>query len=70
MGITRTCKRCQNDFEFKGGSLFCTPECQSGWVDDRSKIYSVFVRANQNRPQDLKEGTKIYEEWLRTGKIE
>jgi hypothetical protein len=70
MGVIKTCKRCQNDFEFKGGSLFCTPDCQSGWVDDRSKIYGVFVKANKNQPQDLQKGRKIYEAWLQTGKID
>lgn len=63
MGKIQPCRYCREDWDFKGGSPFCTPECLANHEQKRSLIYYQLVRRTRNTPW-AEQGRKLYDEWL------
>ena len=75
MGKVINCKICDCEYEFKGGSYaICSDGCSKEYKSRRAAIYNVLVRPNRKKadtnPEDLVVGREIYENWLKTGRID
>ena len=77
MGRIMKCRVCQQDHEFKGGSLLCSETCRKNHIEERNLRYAEWVRKPNRRynreptEENLRElmlGRSRYHEWLKHGK--
>ena len=77
MGIIMKCRVCQQDYEFKGGSLLCSENCRKKHIEERNLRYVEWVRKPNRRykreptEDNLRElmlGRSRYHHWLKHGK--
>ena len=46
--VQRTCKVCQQNWDFRGGSTICSDECRTEWVDVlRPRAYRTIVQPHR-----------------------
>jgi|13_taG_2_1085334.scaffolds.fasta_scaffold00313_8 hypothetical protein len=67
MGKIQPCRYCRKEWDFKGGSPFCSPKCLDDHEHERSLIYYRLVRKTRGTPQ-AKQGRERYEQWLESTK--
>ncbi len=77
MGKIMKCRVCQQDHEFKGGSLLCSDNCRRKHVEERNLRYAEWVRLPNRRynreptEDNLRElmlGRSRYHHWLKHGR--